>query len=202
MTMSVRTPRRSRRLLALILFGMAGSLSLNAQVNTALEGRVTGQGGRALGGAHVQVLGATTISALSDVEGYLRVQGLSAGSVDVRISLIGFQDQLRTVVLQSGSVTGMDVTLEVSPLALEGILVEGQVGQAEAFNRQRTATSIRSVVSSEQIERFPDATVPDALRRIPGISARPDRGETGYIFSSPTGLPEWMGTSSRTARAS
>lgn len=179
MTISVRTLRRSWRLLSLILVGMAGSSSLNAQINTVLEGRVTGQGGRALAGAHVQVLGITPISALSDVEGYFRVQGLSAGSVDVRISLIGFQDQLRTVVLQAGSVTGLEVTLEVSPLALEGILVEGQVGQAEALNRQRTAASIRSVVSSEQIERFPDATVPDALRRIPGISARPDRGETG-----------------------
>jgi TonB-dependent receptor len=157
---------------------------LVAQGTAGLEGRIIGEGGRPLAGAHVRVdtPSLTPVSSLSDGEGYFRLQGLPAGSLEVRVSLIGFQERSTRVVLRAGEVARSEITLEVSPLALEGILVEGQVGQAEALNRQRTAPSIRTIVSSEQIERFPDATVPDALRRIPGVSARPDRGETGFIF--------------------
>ncbi len=164
--------------LAVLLIAIPAS----AQNTAILEGRVTGDGGRALAGAFVEVLAATPLSTLTDAEGYFRVRNLPAGSVDVRVSLIGFERSTLSAQLVAGQITRLPVVLEVSTLALQGILVEGQTGQAEALNRQRTAASIRTVVSSEQIERFPDASVPDALRRIPGVSARPDRGETGFIF--------------------
>jgi len=154
---------------------------LHAQTNAIIEGRITGDGGRPLAGAVVEVQG-RSVSTMTSTEGYFRIAGLSGGEVTLRVALIGFQEQIVRANLQSGQTTRLDLGLVVNPLALDGILVEGQVGQAEALNRQRTAPSIRSVVSSEQIERFPDATVPDALRRIPGVSARPDRGETGFIF--------------------
>ncbi len=179
----VRERRRPSGWLLALSFLLAGVVHpLDAQTTAVLQGRVTGEGGRALAGALIQVGAAAPASALSDAEGYFRVQNLPAGPIEVRVSLIGFQELVTTAQLTAGQVTGLDVVLQVSALALEGILVEGQTGQAEALNRQRTASSIRSIVSSEQIERFPDATVPDALRRIPGVSARPDRGETGFIF--------------------
>jgi len=168
----------------LLFVGTAfGGSPLLAQGGTAiLDGRVSVEGGRPLAGAAISIVGSSVSRSLAGADGSFRLTGLPAGSTTIEVTLIGFQTQRQTVQLQAGSVTPIEIVLVVSPLALEGILVEGQVGQAEALNRQRTASSIRSIVSSEQIERFPDAQVPDALRRLPGVSARPDRGETGFIF--------------------
>lgn len=167
----------------LILAGfLALATPLGAQAPGAVEGRVIGDGGRPLGGVLVQVVGLEGVQAISSPQGYFRLERVVPGSHTLQASVIGFQAGSAGIQVRAGETIRHDFVLEVSPLALEGILVEGQVGQAEALNRQRTAVSVRSVVSSEQIERFPDATVPDALRRIPGVSARPDRGETGFIF--------------------
>jgi len=175
-------PPLLRALCASVFALVLAAVPVYAQAPSVLEGRVTGEGGRALGGALVQLGGTPAANALTNADGYFRLESLRSGAVQVQVSVIGFRDEMVTVDLRAGQSTRIDVVLEVSPFALEGIIVEGQIGQAEALNRQRTAASIRNVVSSEQIERFPDATVPDALRRIPGVSARPDRGETGFIF--------------------
>lgn len=182
MNRDVRVPHWIPAGLVPILAVLLSLTPTHGQGQVSLEGRVSGEGGRALSGALLQARTTSPVTGLSNSDGYFRLQDLPTGTVEIDVSLIGYQDQLVTVELQPGQVTPLEITLQVSPLALEGILVEGQVGQAEALNRQRTAVSVRSVVSSEQIERFPDATVPDALRRIPGVSGRPDRGETGFVF--------------------
>jgi TonB-dependent receptor len=161
---------------------LALAAPLGAQAPGVVEGRVTEDGGRPLAGVLVQVAGPGGAQAISSPEGFYRLERVAPGSRTLQAMVIGFQGESAGIQVRSGETTRHDFVLAVSALALEGILVEGQVGQAEALNRQRTAVSVRNVVSSEQIERFPDATVPDALRRIPGVSARPDRGETGFIF--------------------
>jgi TonB-dependent receptor len=165
-----------------VLLNAAVSGSIQAEdpgVGTIL-GRVTGEGGRPLAGAVIQVEG-TSLGSITGDRGEFVVTRVPAGTRTIRVGLIGFQPTTRTVNVTAGESVAATVVMEVHAHALQEIIVEGQVGQAEAYNRQRTAESVRSVVSAEQIERFPDATVPDALRRIPGVSSRPDRGETGYI---------------------
>jgi len=180
--MSTKYPGAGWKRLVLLAVLAALAPPLSAQSAPSLEGQVTGVGGRPLSGALVRVTGASGNQTMTNADGAYRIIGLGAGSLTLEVTLIGFQTQTATVNLPAGQTLRYDFVMEVSPLAMEGIMVYGQVGQAEALNRQRTAPSVRNVVSSEQIERFPDATVPDALRRIPGVSARPDRGETGFIF--------------------
>jgi TonB-dependent receptor len=120
--------------------------------------------------------------ALSNQRGTFTIMGVPAGRQQLRVTLIGFGSQVVAVDVVAGQTVTTEVVLEVSPLALEEIVVRGQVGQAEAYNQQRTAVSVRNMVSAEQIERFPDAQVSDALRRIPGVSAMADRGETGFVL--------------------
>jgi len=182
--MSIKYPGAGFKRLSLValLAALTTPPPLTAQNAPSLEGKVTGVEGRPLSGVQVRATGAAGTQALTNANGEYRIAGLGGGSVTLEVSLIGFRTQTATVSLQEGQTVRRDFVMEVGALALEGIMVRGQVGQAEALNRQRTAPSVRNVVSSEQIERFPDATVPDALRRIPGVSARPDRGETGFIF--------------------
>jgi TonB-dependent receptor len=156
-------------------------LELFAQATGSITGRVVGDQGRTLSGAMVQ-LAPGNGGVLTDAEGRFTLRNVPAGTATLRISSVGFATTEVQVTVRAGETTTEEIVLEVNPLALRELVVEGQVGQAEAYNRQRTAASIRSVVSSDQIERFPDSQVPDVLRRIPGVSGQPDRGETGYVF--------------------
>ncbi|MDZ7632268.1 MAG: TonB-dependent receptor [Gemmatimonadaceae bacterium] len=54
-------------------------------------------------------------------------------------------------------------------------------GQAEALSRQRNAPNIKSVVASDQMGRFPDASAPEALQRLPGVAVQRDQGEGRYV---------------------
>lgn len=54
---------------------------------------------------------------------------------------------------------------------LDGITVNGiRRGEALALNNMKTSDNLRYVLSQEQIERFPDATVAEALQRVPGLA--------------------------------
>ena len=44
-------------------------------------------------------------------------------------------------------------------------------GQAKALNQQKTNSNISNVISSDQVGRFPDANIGDALKRVPGITS-------------------------------
>lgn len=158
-----------------------GQTAAGASQGGVLDGRVVGDQGRALAGAAVQIE-ATGQQVLSGADGRFTIRNIAPGAVDVRISSIGFRTETFAVEIRAGEVTRRNFELAVSALALDELIVTGQVGQAEAYNRQRTAASVRNIVSSDHIERFPDSSVPDVLRRMPGVAAQPDRGETGFVF--------------------
>jgi TonB-dependent receptor len=72
--------------------------------------------------------------------------------------------------------------LSAVALAMDEIVV-GVIasGQAEALTRQKNAPNITSIVASDQMGRFPDASAPEAVQRLPGISVARDQGEGRYI---------------------
>ena len=146
-----------------------------------VEGRVLGDQGRPLAGAAIQVEDAS-LAVLSNADGRFTLRNVPAGTAQLVVSSIGFATETFEVQAIAGEVVQVEFVMAVNPLALEELIVTGQVGQAEAYNRQRTAASVRNIVSSDHIERFPDSSVPDVLRRMPGVAAQPDRGETGFVF--------------------
>lgn len=58
----------------------------------------------------------------------------------------------------------------------------GLRGQAKALNTQRTNLNITNVVSTDQIGKFPDANIGDAVKRIPGITMQVDQGEARNVI--------------------
>jgi TonB-dependent receptor len=174
-------------------FRKAGSMGLLAAIFFLMPSLVTAQN---VGDVQVHVLGddGRTLSgilveapsverrAFTDARGYAVLRDLPTGDQEITVSSIGFGTRSLRAEVSGGGMVHVEVALESSAIALEGLIVTGQVGQAEAYSRQRAAASLRNIVSSDHIERFPDSQVPDVLRRIPGISAQPDRGETGFVF--------------------
>ena len=54
-------------------------------------------------------------------------------------------------------------------------------GQVKALNQQKTNVNVSNVISADQIGRFPDSNIGDALKRVPGIAMQNDQGEARNI---------------------
>ncbi|WP_018676737.1 TonB-dependent receptor [Riemerella columbina] len=54
--------------------------------------------------------------------------------------------------------------------------------QARALSKQKSNANISNVVSSDQVGKFPDANIGDALKRVPGITMQNDQGEARNII--------------------
>lgn len=65
----------------------------------------------------------------------------------------------------------------------EAIVVVGSIesGAIEAIQQQRNADNTINVVSSDDVGRFPDPNIAEALQRVPGIGVERDQGEGRYI---------------------
>lgn len=66
-------------------------------------------------------------------------------------------------------------------MELKGVEVKGAFhGQSRAINTQKNNFNITNVVSADQIGKFPDSNIGDALKRINGINVQYDQGEARF----------------------
>lgn len=163
-------------------------LVLPAQAQTARQtARITGRAlqaetGAPLVGAEVRVAG-TSIRTITGTNGRYLITAAPAGPQTLELRFVGREATTRSVDAVAGDVTVVDFSVAVAPVALAGIDVLGvrAMTQARALSEQQNAANIINVVAADQIGRFPDASAPEALQRIPGITVERDQGEGRYI---------------------
>ena len=64
---------------------------------------------------------------------------------------------------------------------LQEVQVKGAFqGQKKAINTQKNNLGITNVVSADQVGKFPDSNIGDALKRISGINVQYDQGEARF----------------------
>ena len=171
-------------LLGLVAAGMsipAGPLA--AQGVGRIHGRVTEEEtGRALDGARVQ-LRRSTLVAVTDSKGRFILPRVPAGTDTLEVAYIGRQRQAQAVQVGAGEDIETDFVLPVAAVVLEEVQVLGvrAKNQAEALSRQQNASNIQNIVASDQMGRFPDASAPEAVQRLPGVAVERDQGEGRYI---------------------
>jgi len=148
-----------------------------------LSGQITDPDQRPLSGAAVHVEG-TNLRVMANDAGYYRITGVPSGEVQIRVTHIGYGEGTATVQVEAGLTTQASVVMVLRPILIQGIEVEGDRSgsRAAALNRQLTAPAILNVISTEQIERFPDSQVADAVRRMPGVATFDSRGEAENVF--------------------
>src|SRR5690606_38242418 len=86
--------------------------------------------------------------------------------------------------VQAGENAVIDFMLEAGGTELGEVVIMGDRlrGQASALNQQKSNANITNVISSDQVGRFPDANIGDALKRVPGITMQNDQGEARDII--------------------
>ncbi|EDM33927.1 putative TonB-dependent outer membrane receptor protein [Pedobacter sp. BAL39] len=108
---------------------------------------------------------------ITDANGYFVLGNMKAGTVVLKVNYIGYTAAEFKVDVKEDKTVTLDLNLESQSNDMKGITISGiRRGEAVALSNMRNADNIKYVLSEEQIERFPDATVGEAMQRVPGIA--------------------------------
>lgn len=121
---------------------------------------------------------------ISDKDGNYEFLSVPEGSYNVEVTYLGFATTGKQVEVSAGENAIALFVLNEGSVELGNIVVLGDQlkGQAKALNKQKTNSNISNVISADQVGRFPDSNIGDALKRIPGITMQNDQGEARNII--------------------
>lgn len=151
--------------------------------NSSLAGIILDEASLPMPGANIYIeeLDKGTVS---DVQGRFEFVNIPQGNYQVNISFMGYETRAESIQVEPRNTNYQE--FELLPAVYEGksVLVMGDrlKGQAKALNDQRNRPNISNIVASDQIGRFPDANIGDALKRVPGITMQNDQGEARDII--------------------
>jgi TonB-dependent receptor len=170
-------------LLTMIAWMSMTLLGYQAVAQGVLKGKVVDSQNLSLPGANV-ILQGTTIGSVTNQNGEFTIVNLEAGTYEVVVTYLGYASLTQNTTISDRQTTL--INFKMNETAIEGaeFIVFGDrlKGQARALNQQKNNANITNVVSSDQIGRFPDANIGDALKRIPGITMQNDQGEARNII--------------------
>lgn len=172
-----------KKFLHLLILLLIGFVS-NAQNAGVISGKVTDPDGNfSLPGATLRLTESNRYT-ISNQTGDYEFLNVTPGQYQVEVSYIGYQTMTSVVTVEIGKNAVVDFILLSGSEKLDEIIVmgDGVKGQARALNQQKSNSNITNVISSDQIGRFPDANIGDALKRVPGITMQNDQGEARNII--------------------
>ncbi|MFC6102287.1 TonB-dependent receptor [Olivibacter domesticus] len=121
---------------------------------------------------------------ISDQTGNYEFLNVPVGTYELEVVYMGYQTKKQPVVVQDGHNIVVNLSLEDGSVTMNEVVIMGDRlrGQARALNQQKNKPNITNIISSDQVGRFPDANIGDALRRVPGITMQNDQGEARNII--------------------
>ena len=172
-----------KRFVLLLLFAIFIQ-NLPAQNGGLISGTVTEKSsGRTLPGAML-TLDKLNRYTISDKNGYFEFLNVPVGDYQIEVSYLGYLTEKQQVAVKSGENVKIVFAIVEDVKTLGEVVIMGDMlrGQAKAFNQQKTNRNVTNVISSDQVGRFPDANIGDALKRVPGITMQNDQGEARNII--------------------
>ena len=120
---------------------------------------------------------------VSGINGEFLLLNVPTGNRTLKIEYLGYGDLEISVDVVENETTKVQITLVSEAESLDDVVVIGlSSGQAKALNTQKNKQNITNIVSTDQIGKFPDANIGDAVKRIPGITMQVDQGEARNII--------------------
>lgn len=168
---------------AILPFFLSFAITAPVWADGTLRGVVTGQpDGGTLYGATVFIMG-SSLGASTDAEGRYEIRRIPNGTVQVRISFIGYETIFRDVEIKNNETLVLDFALTSSSVMGAEVEVSAQaLGQLAAINQQRASNTIVNVVSEEKIKELPDANAAESIGRLPGVSLTRSGGEANKVI--------------------
>lgn len=171
-------------ILSVLLFAGFGNAAMAENKESELKtgaicGRVIDNSKQGLPGACVYVDGLQTAD-VSDVNGFYSIRNLKPGHYKVVVSYIGYDPYTMELIVREGVTTEHDIELTEGVELQEVVVVGAFSGQRKAVNAQKNNLGITNVVSADQVGKFPDSNIGDALKRINGINVQYDMGEARF----------------------
>lgn len=164
--------------MAIILPCMA-TIAAGSANSGILKGRILDNEEKPLPGA-VIVLDGNQQSIIADADGFYSFANLPSGKHNLEVSYIGYVPVSRSVSVVESPVTA-DIVMADTSTELNEVVITGVFsGQHKAINAQKNNLNITNIVSADQIGKFPDSNIGDALKRISGINVQYDQGEARF----------------------
>ena len=164
------------------LFVLLLSVRVLAQEGGLVSGTVKDATGMTLPGA-VLKLDRFNRYTVSDNNGYFEFLNVPAGSYRVEVEYLGYEPAVLEATVTAGGNAVVDFVMQEGAQEIGAVVVMGDQarGQVKALNQQKTNVNVSNVISADQIGRFPDSNIGDALKRVPGIAMQNDQGEARNI---------------------
>lgn len=147
-----------------------------------VSGRVVdAQLNESLPGANVKILD-TNIGTVTNLNGEFNLR-IPEGEVSIEVTYIGFKRVVQNLTVEANGNTSIEIKMSSDVQELDNIVVTGVLqGQQRALNQQKSSDNIKNIVSADQIGRFPDVNVAEALQRVPAVNTERDQGEGRYVL--------------------
>jgi len=177
--------KRVIRLVSFILLFSSATGSILAEQKVVINkqgtvrGRIVDGSKQILPGASIYIDKLHT-GVTSDINGFYTLPNLDLGTYTLKVSYVGYDPVLINITIPEGKTLEKDVVMKEG-VELQEVVIGGALqGQNRAINAQKSNLGITNIVSADQVGKFPDSNIGDALKRISGINVQYDQGEARF----------------------
>ncbi len=164
-----------------LLFTLLSSFASFSQ-NGNIKGKIIDENGLSVPFGNI-IIESLNKGAISNEDGEFLFVDIPSGIQKLKTTFIGYGDNITEVTVLENETITVVITIAPSSVELEDILITGyNSGQTKALNAQKNKQNITNIVSTDQVGKFPDANIGDAMKRIPGITMQVDQGEARNII--------------------
>jgi len=154
-------------------------IGVTAQAQTGvIKGTVTDANTKeTLIGATVALQG-TTNGAITDFDGNFRIEKVTAGSYNLVISYISYDNQIVRVEVTNGNESAINVELKPASVDIEEVQVVAKRRdntEDSMLSSLKAGSLIVSGITAQQISKSQDKDAAEVIRRVPGVSIRDDK---------------------------
>lgn len=171
-----------RKILTTVL--LCAGLFIYAQTGT-VSGNINENSKIALPGAKI-ILKPGDHYTTSDENGNFVFLGVPVGSYTMEVDYLGYGYKEYKISITQGKDTKQNIIFDnkdrvknIKEVVLTGVNLQSQ---ARALNAQKNNGNITNVISADQVGKFPDANIGDALKRVTGVTMQNDQGEARNII--------------------
>ncbi|MFV0247696.1 MAG: carboxypeptidase-like regulatory domain-containing protein, partial [Tenacibaculum sp.] len=148
-----------------------------------IQGIISDRNGLPVPGANI-IIESINRGTVSDFDGKFTLVNISENNYTILVKYLGYNDIRKEITVHADKTTSIALVLQTQNTELAEIEVKAYAlgSQAKSLNTQKNKQNISNIVSTDQIGKFPDSNIGDAVKRIPGISMQVDQGEARNII--------------------